>query len=69
LQLSGWIPRKHIIRIDVQRPEAELKFVMQGKLGHPFPRAIDEQELLYRDKAVCDNSPGTTRSKMFGDRA
>jgi len=40
-QLSAWIPRKHIIRIEVQRTEARLKFVMHGKLGHPLPRMTD----------------------------
>ena len=41
---------------------------MPGKLGHLFPRAIDEQELLLHEQAVSDNGSGTDKSRKFGDR-
>ena len=65
MELSVWIvPRKHIIRIEVQRPEARLKFVIHGKLGRPLPSATDQdyQKLLFHKQAVSNNGFYTTRT-------
>ena len=37
------------------------------QIGSTSPRPINDQELLFHEKAVGDDRPGTARAKQFGE--
>jgi len=53
----------NVVWIEKERPEAEQHSVTRGQIGCTLPRPINDQELLFHEKAVGDDRLGTARAK------
>ena len=58
----------HVVWTEKQRPESKQQSIDRSEIGCTLPRPVNDQKLLFHEKAIGDNGLGTAWPEELGER-